>query len=74
MVTPCSAAPLPRTSGASCGPRHARMDPRTLRGARASCRVFWRYNVLYVSERCFESGGLFWDQIFSQVRSPGGAQ
>ncbi|KAK9819243.1 hypothetical protein WJX81_003710 [Elliptochloris bilobata] len=29
--------------------------------------VFWRYNVLYVSERCFESGGLFWDQIFSQI-------
>ena len=34
------------------------------------CRVFWRYNVLYVSERCFESGGLFWDQIFSQVNVP----
>ncbi len=74
VVTPSSAAPLPCASGASSGPRCARMDRRTLRNARPSCRVFWRYNVLYVSERCFESGGLFWDQIFSQVRSPGGAQ
>ena len=29
--------------------------------------IFWRYNILYVSERCFESGGRIWDQIFKQV-------
>ena len=31
------------------------------------CWVFWRYNILYVSERCFESGGRMWDQIFRQI-------
>ena len=36
--------------------------------SRMHAGFFWRYNVLYVSERCFESGGLFWDQIFSQVK------
>ncbi|BDA42606.1 probable CSC1-like protein ERD4 at C-terminar half [Coccomyxa sp. Obi] len=29
--------------------------------------IFWRYNMLYVSERCFESGGLIWDNIFDQL-------
>ncbi|KAL0050236.1 hypothetical protein WJX82_006955 [Trebouxia sp. C0006] len=29
--------------------------------------IFWRYNILYVSERCFESGGRVWDQVFKQV-------
>ncbi len=31
------------------------------------CRIFWRYNILYVSERCFESGGRIWDHIFDEV-------
>lgn len=29
--------------------------------------MFWRYNILYVSERCFESGGRIWDHIFDEV-------
>lgn len=29
--------------------------------------IFWRYNILYVSERCFESGGRIWDHIFKQI-------
>lgn len=29
--------------------------------------IMWRYNILYVSERCFESGGQIWDTIFKQV-------
>ncbi|CAL5219786.1 g1691 [Coccomyxa viridis] len=29
--------------------------------------IFWRYNILYVSERCFESGGRIWDHIFDEV-------
>ena len=32
-----------------------------------TCRIFWRYNILYVSERCFESGGRIWDHIFDEV-------
>ncbi len=35
--------------------------------AEAVCRAFWRYNILYVSERCFESGGRIWDHIFDEV-------
>ena len=26
--------------------------------------VHWRYNILYVSERCYESGGRAWDMTF----------
>lgn len=29
--------------------------------------IMWRYNILYVSERCFESGGQIWDTVFKQV-------
>jgi hypothetical protein len=31
--------------------------------------VFWRYTVLYVWERCYESGGRMFDTIFSQITS-----
>ena len=26
-------------------------------------RIYWRYNVLYIAERCFESGGRIWDHV-----------
>ena len=26
--------------------------------------IFWRYNMLYVSERCYESGGRIWELTF----------
>lgn len=26
--------------------------------------VHWRYNILYISERCYESGGRAWDMTF----------
>ncbi|KAK9817083.1 hypothetical protein WJX72_009273 [[Myrmecia] bisecta] len=29
--------------------------------------IFWRYNMLYVSERCFESGGRIFQQVFNQL-------
>ena len=29
--------------------------------------VFWRYNMLYVSERCYESGGRIWELTFRCV-------
>lgn len=29
--------------------------------------VFWRYEVLYVNERCYESGGRIWDSVFTCV-------
>ena len=36
-------------------------------GCRVQSWIFWRYNILYVSERCFESGGRMWDNIFKQI-------
>jgi len=30
----------------------------------ASSWVHWRYNILYISERCYESGGRCWDMMF----------
>ena len=27
----------------------------------------WRYTILYVTERCYESGGRVWDQVFNNV-------
>lgn len=27
----------------------------------------WRYTMLYVTERCYESGGRVWDQVFNNV-------
>ena len=30
----------------------------------AAAWVHWRYNILYVSERCYESGGRAWDMTF----------
>ncbi|CAK0783273.1 hypothetical protein CVIRNUC_006472 [Coccomyxa viridis] len=29
--------------------------------------VLWRYTVLYMTERCYESGGRVWDQVFNNV-------
>lgn len=29
--------------------------------------VFWRYSVLYLYERCYESGGRMWDTFFNQM-------
>ena len=29
--------------------------------------VYWRYNVLYISERGYESGGRIWDAVFTNV-------
>lgn len=29
--------------------------------------VYWRYNILYISERCYESGGRIWDAVFTNV-------
>jgi Calcium-dependent channel, 7TM region, putative phosphate len=29
--------------------------------------IFWRYSVLYVWERCYESGGRMWDTFFNQM-------
>ncbi|EIE23620.1 hypothetical protein COCSUDRAFT_63147 [Coccomyxa subellipsoidea C-169] len=29
--------------------------------------VMWRYTILYMTERCYESGGLLWDQVFNHV-------
>ena len=29
--------------------------------------VYWRYSVLYISERCYESGGRIWDSVFTNV-------
>ena len=31
------------------------------------CRAFWRYNMMYISERCYESGGTLWDLVFDQI-------
>ena len=28
-----------------------------------SVQVMWRYTCLYVTERCYESGGRLWDQV-----------
>ena len=34
----------------------------------AGCaQVLWRYTVLYMTERCYESGGRVWDQVFNNV-------
>ena len=30
-------------------------------------QVMWRYTILYMTERCYESGGLLWDQVFNHV-------
>ena len=30
----------------------------------AAAWIHWRYNILYVSERCYESGGRAWDMTF----------
>ena len=46
------------------------MDPGdcVLRGVHAGCaQVLWRYTVLYMTERCYESGGRVWDQVFNNV-------
>ena len=29
--------------------------------------MMWRYTILYVTERCYESGGRAWDQVFQNV-------
>ncbi|KAK9836955.1 hypothetical protein WJX81_002590 [Elliptochloris bilobata] len=29
--------------------------------------IYWRYTVLYVAERCYESGGRIWDHVFSNI-------
>ena len=29
--------------------------------------VYWRYHILYISERCYESGGRIWDSVFASV-------
>ena len=29
--------------------------------------MMWRYTILYVTERCYESGGRVWDQVFQNV-------
>ena len=33
----------------------------------AASWIHWRYNILYVSERCYESGGRCWDMFFKCV-------
>ena len=39
-----------------------------LRGMYVGCaQVLWRYTVLYMTERCYESGGRVWDQVFNNV-------
>ncbi len=30
-------------------------------------QIMWRYTMLYVTERCYESGGRVWDQVFNNV-------
>ena len=30
-------------------------------------QVLWRYTCLYICERCYESGGRLWDQVFSHM-------
>ena len=29
--------------------------------------MMWRYTILYMTERCYESGGRVWDQVFQNV-------
>ena len=29
--------------------------------------AYWRYHVLYISERVFESGGRIWDNVFVYI-------
>ena len=29
--------------------------------------TYWRYHILYISERAFESGGRVWDNVFVYV-------
>jgi hypothetical protein len=35
-------------------------------------RIFWRYNMMYISERCYESGGTIWDHVFDEICWCGG--
>lgn len=32
-----------------------------------TARIFWRYNMMYISERCYEAGGTIWDKIFDEI-------
>jgi len=33
----------------------------------AASWIHWRYNILYISERCYESGGRCWDMTFKCI-------
>ena len=39
-----------------------------MRAVHVGCvQVLWRYTVLYMTERCYESGGRVWDQVFNNI-------